>query len=412
MPRLVSPLTDIRVKNAKAKEKSYKLTDGGGLYLEITPLGSKLWRMKFTQASGKESRLSFGAYPAVSLSDAREARAAAQKMKSADLDPGQAKRDAKLAKTASARHSFEAVARAWLAKTAPERAESTQEKNTAWLEKNIFPEIGAMPISMIKPPDVLAALRKVESRGAIESAHKIKQICGQVFRYAVASGLAAHDVTADLKNALAVVPEAHYAAITDPAEVAELLRAIHTYKGHPYAVAALKIAPMIFQRPVELRSMEWSEVDLDRAEWIIPGKKMKMKRDHMVPLSTQATDILRSVQAISGGGKYVFPSVRTGARCMSENTVNAALRALGYPGDVMTGHGFRAMARTILDEVLDERVDLIEHQLAHAVKDPNGRAYNRTAHLPARRKMMQRWADYLDQLRAGSAEIAVNGAAA
>lgn len=402
MPRLVSPLTDIRVKTAKPKDKAYKLADGGGLYLEITPTGSKLWRMKFTQASGKESRLSFGAYPSVSLGDARAARAAAQKMKSADVDPGQAKRDAKLAKTASAHHSFEAVARAWLAKTSPERAVSTQEKNAAWLEKNIFPEIGAIPISAIKPPDVLAALRKVEARGAIESAHKIKQICGQVFRYAVASGLAAHDVTADLKNALAAVPEAHYAAITDPAEVAGLLRAIYTYQGHPYAVAALRLAPMLFQRPVELRSMEWSEVDLARSEWIIPGSKMKMKRDHMVPLSTQATAILRSMEAISGGGRYVFPSVRTGARCMSENTVNAALRALGYPGDVMTGHGFRAMARTILDEVLNERVDLIEHQLAHAVKDPNGRAYNRTAHLPARRQMMQRWADYLDHLRRGA----------
>lgn len=412
MPRIVTPLTDMRVKTAKPKEKPYKLADGGGLYLEITPSGSKLWRMKFMQSSGKESRLSFGAYPEVTLTQAREARAEARKLKAAKVDPGQAKRDLKLAKQAAELHSFESIAREWLDKTAVDRAESTQAKNTSWLEKNIFPEIGAKPISAIKPRDVLAALRKIEARGAIESAHKIKQICGQVFRYAVASELAEHDVTADLRDALAAVPEAHYAAITKPKLVAELLRAIHTYKGHPYAMTALKLAPMVFQRPGELRSMEWVEIDFDRAEWNIPGSKMKMKRDHLVPLSTQAVELLRAMYALSGHGKYVFPSVRTGSRCMSENTINVALRAIGYPREVMTGHGFRAMARTIMDEILDERVDLIEHQLAHAVKDPNGRAYNRTAHLPARRKMMQRWADYLDQLRTGGAEIAVNGGAA
>jgi integrase len=402
MPRVVAPLTDMRVKNAKPKEKPYKLADGGGMYLEITPSGSKLWRMKFLQSSGKESRLSFGAYPEVSLTQARAARAAARQLKATDVDPGQAKRDVKLAKAAAALNSFEAIARQWLTKTAPERAESTQAKNTAWLEKNIFPEIGSMPISTIKPRDVLGALQKIEARGAIESAHKIKQICGQIFRFAVASGLAERDVTADLRDALAAVPEAHYAAITDPKQVAELLRAIYTYTGHPYATAALKLAPMLFQRPGELRSMEWVEIDWDKAEWNIPASKMKMKVAHLVPLPTQALELLHGIQAISGHAKYVFPSVRTGARCMSENTINVALRSMGYPKEVMTGHGFRAMARTILDEVLDERVDLIEHQLAHAVKDPNGRAYNRTAHLPARRKMMQRWADYLDKLRASA----------
>ena len=412
MPRLVAPLTDMRVKNAKPKEKPYKLADGGGMYLEITPSGSKLWRMKFMQASGKESRLSFGAYPEVSLTQARAARAEARQLKATDIDPGQAKRDVKLAKAAAALNSFEAIARQWLAKTAAERAKSTQAKNTAWLEKNIFPEIGSMPISIIKPRDVLGALQKIEARGAIESAHKIKQICGQIFRHAVASGLAERDVTVDLRDALAVVPEAHYAAITDPKQAAELLRAIYTYTGHPYATAALKLAPMLFQRPGELRSMEWAEIDWDTAEWNIPGSKMKMKRDHLVPLATQALELLRGIQAISGHAKYVFPSVRTCARCMSENTINVALRSMGYPKEVITGHGFRAMARTIMDEVLDERVDLIEHQLAHAVKDPNGRAYNRTAHLPARRKMMQRWADYLDKLRAGADVVPLHGNAA
>jgi len=408
MPRLVSPLTDIQVKNAKPKDKPYKLADGGGLYLEVMPTGSKLWRMKFLQASGKESRLSFGSYPEVSLTKARGARAGARELKAADIDPGQAKRDAKHAKAAAAVHTFEAIARQWLTKTAADRADSTQLKNTRWLERNIFPEIGAMPISTIKPRDVLAALRKIEARGAIESAHKIKQICGQVFRFAVAAGLADRDVTADLRDALAAVPEAHYAAITEPPQVAQLLRSIHAYSGGPYATAALKLSPLVFQRPGELRSMEWAELHLDAAEWRIPGHKMKMKNDHIVPLSTQAVDLLRGVYAISRHGQYVFPSIRTGERCMSENTINAALRAMGYPKDVMTGHGFRAMARTILDEVLGERVELIEHQLAHAVKDPNGRAYNRTAHLPARRAMMQRWADYLDTLRAGAEVIVGN----
>lgn len=412
MPRLVSPLTDMQVKNAKPKDKPYKLADGGGLYLEVMPTGSKLWRMKFKQASEKESRLSFGRYPDVTLTQARVARGAARQLRAADIDPGKAKRDEKLTKAAAAVHTFEAIAREWLRKTAAERATSTQKKNTSWLEKNIFPAIGSMPISTIKPRDVLTALRKIEARGAIESAHKIKQLCGQVFRFAVAAGLAERDVTADLRDALSAVPEAHYAAITEPRQVAELLRSIYAYSGHPYATAALRLSPMVFQRPGELRSMEWSEVDLDAAEWRIPGHKMKMKNDHIVPLAIQAVDQLRGLQALTGDGRYVFPSVRTGARCMSENTINAALRSMGYGKEVMTGHGFRAMARTIMDEVLGERVDLIEHQLAHAVKDVNGRAYNRTAHLPARRKMMQRWADYLDQLRVGAVVIPMNGTAA
>jgi integrase len=219
-------------------------------------------------------------------------------------------------------------------------------------------------------------------------------------RYAVALGLDERDVTADLKGALASIPQGHFAAITEPREVMKLMRAIHGYAGHPYATAALKLSPLFFVRPGELRSAEWREIDLVTGEWRIPGAKMKMKNDHIVPLATQAIEILQSLHRMTGHGKYVFPSIRTEDRCMSENTVNACLRSMGFSKDVMTAHGFRAMARTILDEVLEERVDLIEHQLAHAVKDVNGRAYNRTAHLPARRAMMQRWADYLDKLRA------------
>lgn len=400
MPKLAKPLTDTQVRTAKPRAKTYTLADGGGMYLEVASTGSKIWRLAYRQQGGKSNRLTFGAYPEVSLLEARAKRATARKVISDGGDPAQVKRDEKLAKSAAAAHTFEALAREWLAKTAADRADSTQKKNTSWLEKNIFPSVGAMPISKIKPRDVLVALHKIEARGAIESAHKIKQLCGQVFRFAVAAGLAERDVTADLRDALSAVPEAHYAAITEPNQVAGLLRSIYTYNGHPYATAALRLSPMVFQRPGELRSMEWTEIDLDGAEWRIPGHKMKMKNDHIVPLATQAVELLRGLHAVTGRGQYVFPSIRTDERCMSENTINAALRSMGYGKEVMTGHGFRAMARTIMDEVLGERVDLIEHQLAHAVKDPNGRAYNRTAHLPARRKMMQRWADYLDSLRA------------
>jgi integrase len=399
MPKLCAPLTDTAIRNAKPRDKTYTLGDGEGMYLEVMPNGTRFWRMAYRQANGKKNRLTFGKYPEVSLAEARDKRLAARKQLAQGVDPGRTKREEKQAREKAALNTFEAVARAWLARTAAERAASTQEKNTAWLERNIFPAIGALPISTIKPWDVLSALRVIEKRGAIESAHKIKQLCGQVFRFAVASGLADRDMTVDLRGALSAVPEAHYAAITDPKEAAELLRAIDAYNGHAYAVAALKLAPLVFVRPGELRSAEWSEIDLDAAEWRIPGSKMKMGQDHIVPLATQAVTLLRELYAMTGHGRFVFPSVRTSTRCMSENTVNAALRGMGYGKEVMTGHGFRAMARTIMDEVLGERVDLIEHQLAHAVKDPNGRAYNRTAHLPARRLMMQRWADYIDEIK-------------
>lgn len=391
-------LTDTFVKTVKpTKAAGDKHADGGGMYLLVKEAG-KYWRMDY-RFEDKRKTLALGVYPAVSLAKARKRRDDARELLADGTDPNQTKKAAKLAQAAATIHTFEALARDWLKKTAPERAQTTQNKNTRWLERNIFPEIGAMPVATIKPRDVLAALQKIEGRGAVESAHKIKQLCGQVFRYAVASGLSERDVTVDLRDALGAVPEAHYAAITNPKQVAGLLRSIAAYSGHPYAVTALKLAPLLFVRPGELRAAEWSEIDLSAAEWLIPASKMKMRVDHLVPLATQAVELLSNLQTTTGHGKYVFPSIRTHDRCMSENTVNAALRSMGYSKEVMTGHGFRAMARTILDEVLDERVDLIEHQLAHVVKDPNGRAYNRTTHLPARRKMMQRWADYLDRIR-------------
>ncbi|MEB0011283.1 integrase arm-type DNA-binding domain-containing protein [Glaciimonas sp. Gout2] len=399
MPKLASPLTDLQVKSAKPRDKPYTLADGGGMYLEIAPTGSKTWRMAYRQPNGKNTRLTFGAYPAVSLTNARKKREAAREQRAAGTDPAQLKRDDKQATAAAAANTFERVAWAWLGKTAATRAETTQDKVTSWLKKDVFPYIGEMPVSTIKPIDVLSTIQKMEARGAIDSAHSVRRLCGQILRHAVASGLTERDVTVDLKGALSVAPQVHYAAITEPQQAGELMRSIHTYTGHPYAVAALKLSPLLFVRPGELRSAEWIEIDLDAAEWRIPASKMKMKVDHLVPLSVQAVEILRGVHLMTGGSKFVFPSIRTGARCMSENTITAALRSMGYSKEVMTAHGFRAMARTIMDEVMGERVDLIEHQLAHAVKDPNGRAYNRTAHLPARRKMMQRWSDYLGGLR-------------
>ena len=394
-------LTDTFIKQVKHTGKSTgdKHTDGGGMYLLVKAAG-KYWRWDYAHAN-KRKTLAFGVYPDVGLADARKARDKARKLLAQGTDPSTAKREAKQATATAAANTFELVARAWLDKTAPERMASTQDKISTWLEKDVFPFIGGMPIATIGPRDVLAVVRKMEGRGAIDSAHRLKQICGQVFRYAVATGSAERDVTPDLKGSLAKAIKKNHPAITEPKLLGQLMRSIAAYAGHPAAVAALKLTPLVFVRPGELRTAEWAEFDLDAAEWRIPGSKMKMKVDHLVPLSTQAVEILRSIQPVTGHGKYVFPSLRTGERPMSENTINSALRGMGYPKEVHTAHGFRATARTIMDEVLGERPDLIEHQLSHIVKDPNGRAYNRTAHLPARRVMMQRWADYLDKLAAG-----------
>jgi integrase len=395
-------LTDTFAKNIKhtGTPAGDKCTDGGGMFLLVKAAG-KYWRMNYRFAD-KRKTLALGVYPAVSLLKARQRRDKARELLADGIDPSAAKQDDKQAKADAAANTFEMVARDWLAKTAATRMASTHGKVTTWLEKDVFPSIGTMPVSAIGPRDVLVTVRKMEARGAVDSAHRVKQICGQVLRFAVAGGIAERDVTQDLKGALAAVPKAHFAAITEPKQLGDLMRSIFAYSGHPCTVAALKLTPLVFVRPGELRTMEWAELDLDAAEWRIPGSKMKMKTEHLVPLSTQAVALLRSVQPITGHGRYVFPSLRTGERSMSENTINAALRGMGYSKEVHTAHGFRASARTIMDEVLGERVDLIEHQLAHAVKDANGRAYNRTAHLPARRVMMQTWADYLDKLRIGA----------
>ncbi|KQZ43805.1 integrase arm-type DNA-binding domain-containing protein [Duganella sp. Root1480D1] len=395
-------LTDTFVRKVKFSGASAgdKHTDGQGMHLLVNAVG-KYWRLNYRFA-GKQKTLALGVYPAVSLAAARKRRGEARELLAAGIDPVQAKQEAMRARATAQSNTFEAVARQWLTKSAARRAASTQKKVQGWLSHDVFPRIGKIPIADIGPRDVLETVRIIENRGAIDSAHRVKQICGQIFRFAVAAGLVGHDITADLKGALSAKPKSHYSSITNPSELGPLLRAIEGYTGHPYCCAALRLAPLLFVRPGELRSAEWSEIDLDGAQWRIPSHKMKMRVEHIVPLSTQAVNILRDLAQISGKGKFVFPSIRTPERCMSENTLNAALRSMGYSREVITAHGFRATARTILDEVMQERIDLIEHQLAHAVKDPNGRAYNRTAHLPARHQMMQRWGDYLETLRRGA----------
>jgi integrase len=406
------PLTDTFAKNIKhtGAAAGDKHTDGGGMYLLVNASG-KYWRMNYRYAD-KRKTLALGVYPAVSLAKARARRDKARELLADGIDPSTAKQEDKQAKADAAANTFEKVARDWLIKTKAKRAEITHLKVSTWLEKDAFPFIGNLPISTIGPRDVLdKVVRKVEARGAIDTAHRLKQLCGQVFRYAVVTGLAERDVTTDLREALVTKTQKHHAAITEPKQVGDLMRSIFAYTGHPCTVAALKLTPLVFVRPGELRTMEWAELDLDAAEWRIPGSKMKMKVEHVVPLCTQAVELLRSVQPVTGHGRFVFPSLRTGERPMSENTINGAVRAMGYSKEVHTAHGFRATARTIMDEVLGERVDLIEHQLAHTVKDANGRAYNRTAHLPARRVMMQTWADYLDKLRIGADVIQLRPAA-
>ncbi len=403
----IEKLSDIAVKNAAAKEKPYKLADGAGLYLEVMPAGAKYWRLKF-RYGGKEKRLALGVYPSVTLKAARKAARDARDKLAAGIDPTETRRQEKLARTVGAENSFRVVALEWYAKERPHWSES-HIKRVGWIfENNLFPWLGHRPIAEINPPELLAVLRKTESKGTIETAHRAKNVAGQVFRYAVATGRAERDPTPDLKGALAAPKGGHHAAITDPKEVGALLRAIDGFRGTLAVLAALKLSPLLFCRPGELRQMEWAEINWDESRWEIPAEKMKLREPHIVPLCAQALDILKELQPITGRGRYVFPSARGASRPLSENGVRSALRTLGYSNDHMTPHGFRAMARTILDEVLGYRVEWIEHQLAHAVKDANGRAYNRTTHLPQRRQMMQGWADYLDALKTSSNVIPVD----
>jgi integrase len=391
VPKRVLPLTDLQVSRAKPGAKDVTLWDGLGLYLVVTPTGGKLWRFKFTYG-GRPALMSFGAYPEVSLARAREKRQAARAQLAEGLDPRQAPERA-------VADSFEAVAREWHGKQLGSWVPSHGEQKLQRLEKEVFPYLGAQAVRAVTAPALLAVLRRVESRGAVDTAHRIRYDCSQIFLYAIATGRAEHDPAAALRKALAPVRNKHYAAPVTPAEVRPLLVAIEGYAGGPVVRAALRLAVYLFVRPGELRHAEWGEIDLVGALWEIPAGKMKMKTAHVVPLPRQVVAILQELQPVTGRSRYVFPSGRSYIRPMSENAVNAALRNMGFGKEVITGHGFRATARTILDEVLHFRPDYIEHQLAHAVLDPNGRAYNRTQFLPERREMMQAWADWLDRLR-------------
>ena len=403
MPKRIAPLSEVKVRNAKSRENEYKLFDGGGLFLLITPSGGKLWYLKY-RFDKKEKKISLGAYPEISLVDVRERRDRARKQLANGIDPGAVKKAQKQAVTAET-ETFEVIAREWHNRQSSVWVSAYADKMIKSLERSIFPWLGQLPISGIKAPELLMALRRIESKGTLETAHRMRFICGQVFRYAIATGRAERDPATDLRGALTPFKEKHLAAITDPVKVGGLLRAIDAYEGHFVVQCALRLAPLVFVRPGELRQAEWAEIDLDSAEWNIPAERMKMKQSHLVPLSKQVVAILKELQPLTGRGKYVFPSARSASRPMSNNAILAALRRMGYQKDEMSGHGFRAMARTIMDEVLQVRPDFIEHQLAHAVRDPNGRAYNRTAHLEERRKMMQQWADYLDGLKFGARVI-------
>lgn len=392
------PLTEIKVKSIKPEEKTKRYFDGGGMYLEVTPKGGKYWRYKY-RYSGKEKRLALGVYPDVSLKSAREKLFEARKLLDQDIDPSQHKQDKKLLRTEAAQNSFRAIAEEWIRKQASSWSEIHTNKVQRMLNKDLLPWLGTRPISEIAPRELLNVVRKLEDRGALESAKRTKQVAGQVFRYGVAIGVCERDPSQDLKGALATPVKTHRAAVTEPKEVGRLLLALDGYDGSPTVQAALKLAPLTFVRPGELRHAEWSEIDWGAQEWKIPNHKMKARADHIVPLSRQSLEALNEIQPLTGHRQYIFPSGRSPKRPMSNNAVLAAMRRMDIPKDQMSGHGFRAMARTILDEVLGYRVDWIEHQLAHAVRDVHGRAYNRTAHLEGRKEMMQHWADYLDQLK-------------
>ena len=391
-------LTDTQVKAAKPKEKDYKLYDGEGLYVLVKPNSNKYWRLKY-RFGGKEKVLALGVYPKISLAQARQS-ALKEKSKLIDgIDPSHERKVRKLTANLSNDNTFSSIADEFVGKKMQRMSKVHINRTTRAINRDLKPFIGSRPISEITAPELLSILRKVEERGAVETAHRIKQVAGQIFRYAIATGRAERDISTDLKGALGSPEKKHFAAIVDPKEVSKLLIAIDNYKGTAVVTAALKLSPLLFCRPGELRHLEWDEINFmeDRIE--LPAEKMKIKEPLIIPLSTQALAILNEIKPLTSNGRYVFPSARGNSRPMSDNAIRTALRTLGYDNETMTTHGFRAMARTLLDEVLSYRIDIIEQQLGHAVKDANGRAYNRTKHLNERTQMMQKWSDYLWELR-------------
>jgi integrase len=397
-------LTDAQCKNAVCPPdaKRQRLADSGGLYLEVSPGGSKRWFWKY-RIAGVEKRIALGSYPAVSLKDVRAQRDAAKQLKAGGRDPVRTRKIEDLKAGNPTGDTFKAVALEWYKRQTPQWSPGHAERGLRQLERDLFPWIGERKLADIEPVELLATLRKVEARGAVETADRGLMLCRQVWRYGVATGRVPRDITADLKGALSPYRGKHFAAITDPVKLGELLRAIQAYRGGPVVRAALQLAPLLFQRPGELRAAEWTEIDLDDALWTIPAARMKRGKDgkengdpHLVPLSSQAVEVLRGLHPLTGHGAMVFPGERDHDRPISENSVRTALINMGYTSEVHTWHGFRATARTMLAERLDCDPLVIEAQLAHAVKDANGRAYNRTKYLEQRRRMMQQWADYLD----------------
>ena len=395
-------LTPSAVSNAKPQAKAYKLADERGMYLLVKPDGGRWWRFDYRRPdTRKRNTLSLGTFPDVSLRKARDRRDEARTLLADGIDPGDERKAKKAAGAERAANSFAAIAEEWLAKQSARMAPATLSKARWTFDDLVFPWIGSRPIAEIDAPEMLKLLRRIEERGAHETTHRTKQRCSQIFRYAVATGRATQDPTAALRGALAPVVSTSRAAITDPAKVGELLRAIDGYSGGLIARCALKLAPLVFVRPGELRKADWNEFDLEAAVWRVPASKMKMREEHIVPLPVQAVAILRELHPLTGRGQYVFPGERSASRPMSENTVNAALRRMGFDKDTMTGHGFRALASTRLNE-MGWAPDIIERQLAHAERNKVRAAYNRAQYLTERTRMMQAWADYLDGLRTGA----------
>lgn len=392
---LTHMLTDTKIRAQKPRERAYRVADAQGLCLEVRPSSAKVWRYRYRHA-GQASMITLGEYPTMGLADARAERDRLRALVRSGANPAHVARVERITKAGQAATTFGAVGLELLEKRAKEGLSPQSVKRERRLIEKDMAGIRDLPITEVTAPLLLDALRKLERRGVIETAHRARAHAGQVFRYAIATGRAERNPAADLTGALEQPKTTHLAALTEPAKIGKLLRAIDAYQGSPVTTAALKLAPLFFVRPGELRSARWADIDLEGAEWRYTASKTKTP--HIVPLATQAIAILRELHPLTQRSEYVFPSVRGASRPMSENTINVALRTMGYDGSVMTGHGFRAMARTVLDEVLGFRPDFIEHQLAHAVRDPLGRAYNRTAHLAERKKMMQAWADYLYQL--------------
>jgi len=404
-------LSDLTIRNAKPGLKPIKLADGGGLHLLVTPAGGKHWRLKY-RIDGKEKQLAIGPYPQISLSEARKRRDEARAQLTQGKDPSREKQRSKARSRVEAENTFKAIAQEFCAKRKRDGDKGWSQATATrseYLLGLLYPSIGSTPISEIEPADLLAAIRKIEGKGNLESARRTLQLASMVFRYAVATARLGSDPARDLRGALTTPTVTHYGAITDPVRVGELLRAIDGYEGQGLTKLAMQVAPHVFVRPGELRHAEWSEFDLDAALWVIPAEKMKMRKPHHVPLSTQVIALLREVHQATGPAGYVFPSIRTRARPMSENTLNAALRRLGYASDEMTAHGFRAMASTLLNESGKWHPDAIERALAHGDSDKVRAAYHRGAHWKERVEMAQWWSDYLDQLRQGAAVLKFRG---